>query len=108
MKVVLVYMESPTYIVNHIPEYTTLITHYPKSLWYYRGQANGSWPLIPKAGRDQFYMDESNWDHPVPRDLGRFIAWRELAIAYHQQLPQNQFDCLAFAQHYGLATRLLD
>jgi len=41
-------------------------------------------------------------------DLGRFRQWREHAVAYCRDLPNNDFECLAFAQHYGLATRLLD
>jgi len=41
-------------------------------------------------------------------DLGRFNSWREEAVAYTDRLPENDFECLAFAQHYGLATRLLD
>ncbi len=44
---------------------------------------------------------------PNDRDLGRFHHWREQAIAYCQ-IPDNDWECLAQAQHYGLATRLLD
>lgn len=64
----------------------------------YRGQADTAWPLIPKAGRAEFNNG---------RDLGRFNAWRRRACAY-VPLPRNDWECLALAQHYGLATRLLD
>jgi hypothetical protein len=66
--------------------------------WLFRGQADVSWPLIPKAARAEFNNG---------RDLGRFNAWRQLAFAYGP-LPENDWECLAVAQHYGLATRLLD
>lgn len=66
--------------------------------WLFRGQADVSWPLIPKAGRPEFNNG---------RDLGRFNAWRERAVGYGP-LPENDWECLAVAQHYGLATRLLD
>jgi hypothetical protein len=66
--------------------------------WIFRGQAEISWPLIPKAGRPEFRNGN---------DLGRFNAWRKRAYA-HGPLPDNDWECLAIAQHYGLATRLLD
>ena len=66
--------------------------------WIFRGQADILWPLTPKAGRPEFRNDN---------DLGRFNAWRSRALA-HGPLPDNDWECLAIAQHYGLATRLLD
>src|ERR1022692_3791714 len=67
--------------------------------WCYRGQANIEWPLLPAAGRPQYHTG---------RDLGRHNAWRDLAIAFDPNLPGNDWECLAVAQHHGLATRLLD
>ncbi len=64
----------------------------------YRGQADTTWSLIPKAGRAEYNNG---------RDLGRFNEWRRRACAYGP-LPENDWECLALAQHYGLATRLLD
>jgi hypothetical protein len=66
--------------------------------WIFRGQADISWPLIPKAGRPEFRNGN---------DLGRFHDWRKRAYA-HGPLPDNDWECLAISQHYGLATRLLD
>lgn len=78
--------------------------------WSYRGQADAKWPLIPKAGRPEYF--DPNWNRKMiglpPKDLGRFRAWRNKAIAFSSELPDNDFECLAFAQHHGLATRLLD
>lgn len=66
--------------------------------WFFRGQADVTWPLVPKAGRPEFHTG---------RDLGRFNVWCERAVAY-RDLPDNEWERLAVAQHYGLATRLLD
>src|SRR5713101_4447882 len=87
--------------------------------WIYRGQTDTSWELKPKAGREDYFnwmlegemAPASDGAPPSKRpkiDLERFWAWRALAVAYDGKLPENEFECLAYAQHYGLATRLLD
>ena len=67
--------------------------------WCYRGQPDARWSIIPKAGRPDYFTG---------RDLGRLHKWREQAIAYLSERPTNDWECLAIAQHHGLATRLLD
>ncbi len=66
--------------------------------WFFRGHADASWSILARAGRAGF----SNG-----LDFGRFNVWREQALA-HGPLPENEWECLAVAQHHGLATRLLD
>jgi FRG domain len=68
--------------------------------YVFRGQAQASWELLPKAGRPEFYL-------PDNRDLGRFQEWSRKAVAY-TSLSSSYLEQLAFAQHHGLATRLLD
>jgi FRG domain len=96
-----------------VPQFLQIIlqNYWSEVGWVFRGQDNIDWPLRPKAGRDQFYLEATSaWVErgQSSSDLGRFNHWREQAVAYTDALPQNDFECLAFAQHYGLATRLLD
>lgn len=105
----------------------------PKS-WLYRGQSKmrDIWPVQPKAGRDTFLSHalakNDGWkdasDHQVvdgvkqtirvrehfyaPADMHLFKEWAHRAVAYTDKFPENEWEQLALAQHYGLATRLLD
>lgn len=104
-------MNLPTISIQHLSEVINLLFVYPPEYWIYRGQARMDWPLIPSAGRDRFFLPQINksaFDNLPARDIGRFRRWRDLAIAYDRNLPVNDYECLAYAQHYGLATRLMD
>lgn len=74
---------------------------------FFRGQATQdiSWALVPRAGRNQYHIKLDNQGQLL--DLELFNQWCSQAVAY-QKLPENYLDRLALAQHYGLATRLLD
>lgn len=101
----------PEVKIFSVPQYLDALAGYPNLAWIYRGQADVDWILLPKAGRPEYFLfeiGERETEGLPPRDICRFNYWRELAVAYHKKLPNNDFECLAFAQHYGLATRLMD
>lgn len=104
-------MKPTEYQIASIPQFLELILHNPTPFWVYRGQSDISWPLLPKAGRQEYFLKATDvWiaRGQSSSDLGRFDNWRNKAVAFCEHLPENDFECLAFAQHYGLATRLLD
>jgi hypothetical protein len=78
--------------------------------WIYRGQARSEWDLRPKAGRPEYYLQPCEGGERRGRldDLSRFAEWRREAVALNDSFPKPNLECLAYAQHYGLATRLLD
>lgn len=67
--------------------------------WVFRGHADASWSLRPKAGRAPYSS--------VPNQVV-FETWKRRAIEYVTSSMIDDWDWLAIAQHHGLATRLLD
>lgn len=73
--------------------------------YYYRGQANYQWELVPNIFR---YAEQ------IPRSLGLNFVEKAMFERFRRQLhlynveTQNTFDAYAIAQHHGLPTRLLD
>src|ERR1051325_4909745 len=98
-----------------LPQAISVFLNFPPAGWIFRGEVDSSWVPIPRAGRQPFFtschppfIGEPVSKKNPPRDLGRFNHWRELASAYVRDLPEDDFECLAYAQHYGLPTRLQD
>ncbi|MDS1842195.1 FRG domain-containing protein [Vibrio vulnificus] len=68
--------------------------------WFYRGQADASWDLEPKA-------------HRFPHNVGdkfefKFKMWLKQAYKYPGMDFENELEAMAIAQHHGFATKLLD
>jgi len=89
-------------------------------LWIFRGQScpRSKWPLVPKAGRAGFFdpknPEEQKWDYLErygylePPDMAVFSEWKRRGAICGANFPDDEWECLALAQHHGLATRLLD
>lgn len=75
-----------------------------KGHYIFRGESSDKYSLRPKWGRAQ--VNNAKNDQGVERGL--FNDFRRRAAPFVIQLPATEWDWLALAQHYGLATRLLD
>ncbi len=68
--------------------------------WLYRGQGDAGWKLVPRAGRPPF---------PEGQEETFFRHWKDEARHYidASEMPDNEWEWLALAHNYGLATRFL-
>ncbi len=80
--------------------------HEENGRWLFRGQSNAAWNLRPRVGRppyDKLFQRNESFN-----DLNLLKSWKRYAAQYIDLRDYSEWDCLAIAQHHGLATRLLD
>lgn len=65
----------------------------------YRGQSDSAWELVPSIYRP----DAVGLDHPH-----HLRDWKRRASRFASVIPRDDIEWLVLAQHYGLATPLLD
>lgn len=89
-------------IINSFEDFHKGVSSWPsQTRYYFRGISRSYYELIPSLGRSQDrtgYYDEK-------RLLNEF---KSQALAYINNVPDNDWEWLALAQHHGLPTRLLD
>lgn len=93
--------------VETLADFVRLVVDYfPNNRWLFRGQGKISDRLLPMAGRKKFFQADQIKGRDA--DIARFRKWVHQSVAFSTDLPNNEFEQLAYAQHNGLATRLLD
>ncbi len=82
-----------------ISEFISRLSQGYASKALYRGHADQTWQLGPSAFRD-------GWEGIDSRE--RLTDWMRQSAPYAERRPQTEIEWLVLAQHYGIATPLLD
>ncbi len=69
----------------------------------FRGQRE-DWPLLPKLARIKYRSDKTVLD----AESDMVSSFKRRSLPFLESIPENDLDWLAIAQHFGMATRLLD
>jgi FRG domain len=71
--------------------------------WVFRGHSDEKYKLMPSIGRTPHTsITAQKYEESI------FSIFKREARGYQIELPTNEWEWLAFAQHHGLPTRLLD
>ncbi len=74
-----------------------------------RRQSNVQWKLIPKIDRTEFNNFREQINETRETHEGKILTdFKKMARPYLSEIPKDDWEWIAVAQHHGLATRLLD
>jgi len=73
----------------------------------FRGQAK-PWPILPKAYREEFSGVDNKFVHLADNRLRQWEAESRSYLREMDAIPTSPWEWLATAQHFGLATKVVD
>jgi len=89
-------------LINSFEDYHNEVSSWPsQTRYYFRGMSRSYYELRPSLGRS---IDRTGY-YDEKRLLTEF---KNQSLAYIKNIPDNDWEWLALAQHHGLPTRLLD
>ena len=90
--------------INSFEEFHSIVQAHSATNFLFRGHADSSWNLLPKAGRPDF----TACFNPSMTEQTILNAWKRYSQHHLTIKPTDDWDWLTLAQHHGLSTRLLD
>jgi hypothetical protein len=81
-----------------VRDFMGVLTRKGRKYAIYRGQSDSSWGLVPSIYRGAHGISHQN----------HLREWKKRASRFASPIPRDDVDWLILAQHYGLATALLD
>lgn len=101
-------------IISNPDDVHLMIKSYYAEHPIYRGVNNDAYKLISRLGRSiidsKKHFDNGVIDFVVDKDIeiASFEDFKKKSFPFLDKIPQNNWEWLALAQHYGFPTRLLD
>src|SRR5260221_14753139 len=94
----------PVHDIKSLADYVTLVERtFDEDYMLFRGQRQ-DWSLLPKISRVKLRSGLSIHD----TELKMIQEFKRISKPFLVKDPQNEWEWLALAQHYGMSTRLLD
>ena len=101
-------------IISKTDDVHMMIKSYYDDHPIYRGVNNDSYELISRFGRSVIdikkHCDNGLIDYVIDKntEIDSFEDFKKKSLPFLDKIPQNTWEWLALAQHYGFPTRLLD